>query len=189
MGIEHTASALLLASACGAAVAEVPETFESKRYEVRQAPGMSLLQALNQATPIRPDGRPFHGYTDWRVHWNYRYKVQADGLCALTTVNVRLTVTMTLPDLKQSTPDGATQFANYYPALVEHEEGHRRVGQGAARDVATALGELPPMYGCPLLEQEIARTAGAVIERAKRENKAYDARTQHGCTQGACLIR
>ena len=40
-----------------------------------------------------------------------------------------------------------------------------------------------------MLEREIARAANDLVERARQNNKAYDAATRHGCTQGACLKR
>lgn len=172
-----------------AAPAGVAETRDKRLYDVRQAPGMSLLQALNQASPIREGGQVFHGYTDWRVQWNYRYRQRPDGLCAVTSVDVHLTVTMTLPALQESTAEGAGQFATYLRNLAEHEEGHVRIGQSAARSLDTALAQLPAMPSCPLLEREIARLGADTLDRARRDNKAYDAATKHGCTQGACLTR
>ena len=180
---------MLLAGIPATGHAGVTETSQRQLYEVRQAPGMSLLEALNRATPIREAGQPFHGYTDWRIHWNYRYRPRSDGLCGVSSVDVRLAVTMTLPDLKESTAEGAAQFAAYFPALVEHEDGHQRIGAAAARDVEAAIAQLPPAPSCPMLEREIARAANDLVERARQNNKAYDAATRHGCTQGACLKR
>ena len=94
----------LLAGAHAACSAHVTETGERLTYEVRQRPGMGLLQALNDATPIRGEsGKPFFGYTRWRVNWQYRYDTRPDGLCGITSVSVKLAVTMTLPALKEST--------------------------------------------------------------------------------------
>lgn len=180
----------LLAAAHAACSAHVTETQQRRSYEVRQQPGMGLLQALNHATPIRGEnGKPFFGYTDWRVNWQYRYDRSPDGRCGITSVAVKLVVTTTLPVLKESTPEVAAQFASYLPALVAHEEGHRRVGQAAAQQVDSAIAQLPAMANCRLLEAEANRIATELIERAARNDKAYDAATQHGCTQGACLTR
>lgn len=180
----------LLAAAQAACHAGVTETREKRLYDVRQAPGASLLQALNDATPIRgDDGHRYHGHTHWQLRWHYRYRQRPDGLCGVTSVDVQLTVTMTLPTLKASTADGAGRFAAYLPNLVEHEEGHARIGQAAARALDTSLAQLPPMASCPLLEREIARVGAEAVDRGRRDNKAYDAATRHGCTQGACLTR
>ncbi|MGQ3052634.1 MAG: DUF922 domain-containing protein [Roseateles sp.] len=180
----------LLGSVHAACFGHVTETAERLNYEVRQRPGMSLLQALNHATPIRGEnGRPFFGHTQWRVNWQYRYDVRPDGLCGITSVAVKLAVTMTLPALKESTAAVAAQFASYLPALIEHEEGHRRVGQAAAQQVDSAIAQMAPMASCRLLEAEANRLATERVERATREDKAYDAATQYGCTQGACLQR
>lgn len=180
---------MLAAAAHAASQAGVTETREQRLYEVRQAPGTSLLQALNQASSIREGGQVFHGYTDWKVQWNYRYLQQPDGRCAVTSVDVHLAVTMTLPTLKESSPEGAGQFATYLRNLAEHEDGHARIGQATARGLDRTLAQLPSMASCPLLEREIARIGAEAIDRGRRDNKAYDAATKHGCTQGACLTR
>jgi len=177
----------LLAGGHAACGAHVTETVEDKTYEVRQRPGSSLLQALNAATPIRESGRAFFGYTYWHVDWRYRYERRPDGLCAITSVAVKLAVTTTLPVLKESTPEVAAEFRRFLPALAAHEDGHHRVGQAAAQEVDAAIAQLPAMSGCPLLEAEANRVANEAIERGRRANKAYDAATRHGCTQGACL--
>ncbi|KQW45612.1 hypothetical protein ASD88_12015 [Pelomonas sp. Root662] len=180
----------LLGSAHAACCANVTETGQRLTYEVRQRPGVDLLQALNHATPIRGEaGRPFFGHTQWRVNWKYRYGVRPDGLCGITSVDVTLAVTTTLPVLKESTADVAAQFASYLAALIEHEEGHRRVGQTAAQQVDSTITQMAPMVSCRLLEAEANRLATDLVERAKRNDKAYDAATQYGCTQGACLQR
>jgi predicted secreted Zn-dependent protease len=183
------AALALLAAVHMPGQAGVAETREKRLYDVHQAPGMSLLQALNRASPIREGGQVFHGYTEWRLQWNYRYRERPDGACAITSIDIQLSVAMTLPELKQADAEGAGQFATYLRNLVEHEEGHVRIGQTAARALDTAIAQLPPMPSCPLLEREIARLGNDTLDRARRDNKAYDAATKHGCTQGACLTR
>ena len=180
----------MLAGVHAASMAHVTESGERRTYEVRQQAGTGLLQALKQATPIRGEsGQRFFGHTDWRVSLLYGYDRRPDGSCRITSVNVKLAVTTTLPELTESTADIAAQFAGYLPALIEHEEGHRRIGQAAAQQVDAAVAQLPPMASCRLLEAEASRVTAAVLERATRRNKAYDATTRHGCTQGACLQR
>lgn len=180
---------MLLACLHGAALAQVSETLERKLYDVRPVQGTSLLEALNRATPIWRSGQPFHGHTAWHVDWKYHHARRPDGLCGITTVDVRLHVTVTLPRLKEAPADIAAQFTRYAAALEAHEEGHRRVGRIAADQVHSALLARPPAASCQALEAEANRAANDVIERAKRKDVDYDRDTRHGCTQGACLGR
>lgn len=187
--LRRGAALALLACSQGAALAQVSETLERKLYDVRVAPGADLLEALNRATPIWRGGQAFHGHTAWHVNWQLRHARRPDGQCGVTTVQVRLHVTMTLPDLKEAPADIAAQFARYAAALDTHEEGHRRVGRIAADQVHSALLARPPAASCQQLEAEADRAAHDVVERAKRKDQDYDRDTQHGCTQGACLSR
>ncbi|WP_310345585.1 DUF922 domain-containing protein [Pelomonas aquatica] len=186
----RAAALALLAAAPAGATAAVTETGRQRLYEVHQPAATSLLQALNQATPVRGEsGQVFFGYTEWQLHWKYRYRRQADGVCKLTAVDVTLDVTTTLPEFKTGTAQGRAEFERFLPALVEHEEGHRRIGQETARDIDAALSGLEPMASCALLEAEIARLGSDHLERSRRANKHYDETTRHGCTQGACVNR
>jgi predicted secreted Zn-dependent protease len=94
---------------------------------------------------------------------------------------------MTLPKLLTATNEAAAQFNSYFPALLAHEQGHKRIALDAANQVDRAIADLRPMTDCQALEQEANRTGLAVLESARRREVEYDAITKSGCTQGACL--
>lgn len=86
------------------ASATVLQEHSQRPYPVPIAPGQTLRQALQAATPIVVDGRRFHGYTRWNVRWNYRWWREASGRCAITEVTTRLTTEVQLPELRGATP-------------------------------------------------------------------------------------
>lgn len=178
---------LLLFLTIPSAWAEVTETVVHLPYAVHQAEGTSLRTALNNTSPVLVDGKRYHAFTGWRVKWDYRWAVSPTGACAITSVNTSLTVTMTLPVLKAATPQASAEFRAYYPALLQHEEGHHKIGQDAARAVDRAITSLPPTTGCDRLEHEANRVGMDAVEHAKHAEKQYDMSTRYGCTQGACL--
>ena len=169
------------------ALAHVVEKEVREFYDVRQSAGMSLLDALNATSPVREKGQTFHGHTAWEIRWNFRWQVSGAGLCEITSATTHVSVKMTLPRLVMSTKETNAQFQNYYPALLAHEQGHGRNAIDAAHQIDRAIAGLRPMSDCQALEREANRTGLAMLNSARQRDIEYDAKTQHGCTQGACL--
>lgn len=181
---------LLACAAMPGALAEVSEEQAREWYDVRQEAGMTLLRALNAASPIRQDGETFHGYTAWHIRWNYRWnQPDAASPCRITSVATRLSVKMTMPRWVAGPAAGKAEFDAYFRSLQLHEDGHRSIALEAAGEVDRSIAQLPPMASCQALEKEANRTGMAALDRARQREKAYDAATRHGCTQGACLAR
>lgn len=169
--------------------AAVVEKQAQQWYEVHQSAETPLLLALNAASPVKVGGRIFHGYTAWDIRWNFRWNTSAVGLCEIRSITTHLSVTMTLPRLASSTPEGAAEFDRYFAALMAHEQGHRSIALEAARQVDRTIAGLRPMADCRQLEAEANAAGMAILEAAKRRELDYDVTTRQGCTQGACLAR
>lgn len=190
---QRTAQVIKVASLCiallvaASSVADVSETFDLETYEVDQRAGEALLAAINRQSPLRRDGRIFHGYTKWHVRWNFRWDNNVQGRCAITEVKTTLSVVMQLPELDDSTLQGRSEFDGYLPALREHEDGHHRIGAQAARRIDQAIRTLQPMRSCQALEAEANRRGYEILKTAVSEEDDYDVDTRHGCSQGACL--
>jgi predicted secreted Zn-dependent protease len=167
----------------------VTEATTRQLYAVHQQSGVSLLVALNNASLVRDAGKIYHAYTEWEVRWSFGWNTSPTGMCEITSVATTLTVKMTLPELKTSTLAGSAEFQKYFPALLRHEEGHRKIGQDAASAADRAIFNLRPMSSCKELERVANRAGMEILERAKRVEIEYDISTEHGCTQGACLAR
>ena len=168
---------------------DVVEKEVREYYEARQLAGMSLLDALNSASPVQERGQTFHAYTAWDIRWNFKWQTSSAGLCEIASVTTSLSVKMTLPRLSIGTQEAVAQFNNYFPALVAHEQGHRQIALDAATQADRSIAGLRPMTDCQVLEKEANRTGLAVLESAKLREIEYDSTTKHGCTQGACLPR
>ena len=169
------------------ALARVTETSTRQTYEVRAATGDSLFNALNGATPLHEDSKPYHADTRWSLNWTFQWKTTPQGQCQISSVAVDLSVTMTMPQLKSGSPAVTAQFKRYFAALLTHEEGHRAIARKAADQAERAIAQLPPQLSCALLDQEANRTGMAILDEAKWKSIDYDNTTRHGCTQGACL--
>ncbi|MEO8103895.1 MAG: DUF922 domain-containing protein [Betaproteobacteria bacterium] len=170
-----------------AAAAEVQDSLEYRYYDAPASPGQSLMQSLNSATPIRENGRRFHGYTKWNIRWDFRWRESGDGLCKLVSANTRVTGIVTLPRLTGGDAGQQVAFDRYVLALTQHELGHYRIGRDAATQIDQDLLALPAMRDCASLEKTANDGAHRTLERFRNSERQYDVTTGHGSTQGARL--
>jgi predicted secreted Zn-dependent protease len=169
--------------------AEVVQALEIKTYPVTYQADTSLRQAINSASPIRHNGKVFHGFTRWHVNWQFWWTVSPNGQCAIHHARTRVNGTITLPVLHGAPAAASQAFEAYVTALRQHEMGHYRFGLDAAHHIDHAIGSLPPQASCALLEVTANRVGRRILDEAIQAEAEYDRDTQHGRTQGAVLDR
>jgi predicted secreted Zn-dependent protease len=163
----------------------VIENHATQYYEVVQRPGLSLRQALNLASPIRGEsGEIYYGRTHWNIDWRFRFSTQSDGMCVITSVDTTLSTTITLPKITGNEP---SEFTEYLPWLIKHENRHKQIALDAAKEVDKSIAQMDPMLSCKDLRAEANHVGSAIVKRAKSAQREYDAYTNHGCIRGACL--
>ncbi len=169
----------------GATCAEVVETLDEPTYTAYPGRGQTLRQALDNATPIREDGKKFHGHTVWNIRWKFDWWEEGDGRCRITDSETTLTLEITMPELAGGGSAMQQRFAHFRSALHVHEQGHADRARDAAREIDDTLLALPEMDSCDALENEANASARRVLAALKRQQKRYDADTGHGRSQGA----
>lgn len=179
--------ACLALLACAGARAEVSENLNTTYYEVSVQPGRPLAPQIHAATPIREGGRTFFGHTDWNVQWRWTWDRDSAGTCRFTRVTVTLRSTITLPRLRGASAQQAAAFERFLPALREHENGHQRTAQEAARAIDSELRNFPAQRDCATLEAQANALGERLLERYRDKERQYDRDTGHGKTQGAWL--
>ena len=171
------------------ATADVEEVVSIRHYTALSTSTATLLETLNAASPVRQNGRTFHGYTSWDIRWTFRWQVGGDGRCAITAVSTKLKAEILIPKLQGADAGGEAAFNRYLTNLRAHEDGHVQIARSAARKVDQTIRSLPAASSCQALEAQANRDGMAIVEAAKKEELAYDVSTAHGCQQGACLAR
>lgn len=181
--------ALTCSLSCGVlpAQAEIVERIDYRYYAVDATADRPLYAALDAASPIRQNGRVFHGFTRWELNWRYRWDARGDGRCRITQISVKLDATVDLPQLRSGTDRQGTAFATYLKALREHELGHVQIGREAAQAVERRISILPEMASCATLEQTANQTGYRTLAEFGDRDRQYDLTTGHGKTQGAWL--
>lgn len=176
-------------SVAGSLKAEVKNSFEYIYYNVKADPSRSLLSILDSSTPIRKDGSVFHGHTYWNVKWNFRWSEKPDGSCRITSVTTNLSCEIKLPKLLDARGEQRNQFRKYLSALRTHELGHCKIGKSAAATIDRKILSLPEMPSCSDLGSAGNDIGYKTIAEHKKKGALYDAKTEHGKSQGAWLER
>lgn len=184
--------ALLLAAAGVHAQPARPAADEGVRlalttryYDVSGRSAGDLLAAMQRLGP-RQGSEAFFGLTNSELEYTYRY-ASVRGRCRTQNVVVTVGLTLTLPrwTIPRGTPYALERdWRRFERALRTHEDGHRRLAEDEAAALHRALATLSAPT-CAALDTAARQQAESVRARYGTTHRTYDARTQHGRTQGA----
>ena len=182
---------LALLPASGATVEAPLEIEERQRfYQVDAVDAAALRRQIDAARPKSADGRPSHGLLLVDLTLGYELDPVPEG-CALRRPLVRLQTELWLPVWQPvSEPDPALLKAweAMLAALIEHEDGHRRLVFESARELAVRVARMTGRVAdCGELRRQLLGMRLAASSRIALRNAAYDRRTGHGVRQGAVL--
>ena len=167
--------------------AEVTENLDYTYYTVDADSTRSLLSILNASSPIRQNGRIFHGYYDSHVTWTLQWLENPGRRCKITKVTIVLTGNITLPRLEGGTYAQRAQFDIFLSALRVHELGHHDINKDAAASISRLILSLPEMTSCKALVSAANDLGQQTLKECKERTEQYDAETNHGKSQGALL--
>lgn len=167
--------------------AEPVVTETIKYYDVSGTDARAIRASLNRNGPISgTDGKRYDAVARWNVAWKYQYNI-ANGSCAIKSASTEVKVTIAFPRLQTdaATPaDLKASFDKYTDKLMLHEKGHVQNAIDIAKRIETGIRALPPEASCALLAATANKLGHALIKEANQADVDYDARTQHGRTQG-----
>jgi predicted secreted Zn-dependent protease len=152
-----------------------------RHYPVQGRDYASLSQSLKANGP-----KGFHGLATWNIRYDYTTRKQRDG-CQVDTVQVKVSGEILMPNWADETAapaDLRQRWSAYYAALKQHEDGHIQHGRELAllvKEKLMGLGVVPCESVQGRTESEFQRLTGNL----KARDQEYDARTQHGASQGA----
>jgi predicted secreted Zn-dependent protease len=155
-------------------------------YDIAGSTPAELRAQMESRGPGGVGAKHFDATSEWKIHWGYASTPGPDG-CAISKVSVRTKVTLTMPrwtPAPNAPPALRERWTVFTAALLVHEEGHRQVAITHGQEVFRALEALPPAPTCDDLKATVDSTAASIMERLRREDDLYDARTRHGLNQG-----
>ncbi len=179
--------AILLATACANRVSAAPLVTETVEYfDVSGFTPLEIRAELRRLGPTGADGRRYDGFTKWLVNWKFNYKNVSQG-CAIAGVTTTVKATIFFPRLKTdtATPVPVKQaFAGFLEKLMLHEKGHVQNAIDIAKRIEDGIRALPAQSDCATLGRSANTLGDSLIKEANRMDLEYDARTNHGATQG-----
>ena len=181
---------LLQAVAAAPAIADVNVDDRIAFYRVEGSNTRELWAQIHQFGPPDADtGKRYAAYTKWHVVWTYRFRSNSTG-CRLEDIAVSDSTVTTLPQwVNEDRMDASlrSRWDQFVAKLREHEAGHRQNGLLAAQAVRDILANAPPQPDCHALDAQASAAAHDAIRRSNQADRDYDARTEHGVTQGTVL--
>ena len=158
---------------------------EIRYYDIVGRTENDLLQAMLRGAPLY-EGTRYFGLTSTEVRYTY-WKTPTSTGCDLTDVEVQLRVVTTLPRWRpySGTPyEVERKWRSFDRALQIHENGHKQFALEEADMIWRALRGLRAP-SCEAMDGEARRIATRIRDTYVLRHNAYDARTDHGSTQGA----
>ena len=158
---------------------------EVRYYDIVGRTENDLLQAMLRGAPLH-EGTRYFGLTSTEVRFTYRMISTSTG-CDLTDIEVYLRVVTTLPRWRpySGTPyEVERRWRSFDRALRIHENGHKQFALEEADMIWRAL-ESVRAPSCDAMNAEARRSALRIRDTYVLRHDAYDARTDHGTTQGA----
>jgi len=158
-------------------------------YDVHGSSYAELHADMRRQGP-KINGTSFVGETFSPMSWTWRTESLSGGTCSLREVRVAVNAEILLP--RWTPPPGVdssvvTEWKRFIAALETHEAGHKDISARAGREIQDQLrGMSGPCSQVSMRANDLAR---AISDRANVEQKAYDAETRHGLTQGTVLGR
>ncbi len=180
------ATLLLIASVN--AMAETVESIEYKYYLISPRAPHEIKPELMRNTPIRERGGSFNGHTDWYIDWQYQ-TIQGPGICHIKNIKTKIHVVHILPALSEHVSDEQTIeiFNKFSEALTLHEKNHGNNGLSAAREIDSALNNMPAQQNCRYTIRMINETGNSIVKKYADADREYDRITQSGLTEGAVI--
>lgn len=150
-------------------------------YEVQGYDYDSLTRSLRANGPMG-----YHGLASWNVNYEFTSKRYRDA-CLIDMVLVKVTGEILMPrwtDEHSAVLELQRRWNDHYAALKRHEDGHIQHGKELAllvKERLMGLGPVPCDQIQALAQEEFQRR----YDILKGRDQEYDARTNHGATQGA----
>jgi len=166
--------------------AQTKITEDYQFYSVSPSTISFLLSSLNLKSPIRQNGHIFHGNTEYQLRTRFWWKKENDQ-CHIANTQTLLKLKYTLPKLKTKQKKVLAVWAQWYPHLYTHEQGHGRLAKKAAENIDKQLLALDANKDCGLLKKKAQLIAKKSLSKLSHAFKEYDLKTNHGETQGAWI--
>jgi predicted secreted Zn-dependent protease len=153
-------------------------------YDVHGRTFAELRADMRRSGPKVADSS-FVGETRSPMRWSWRTESTGGSGCTIRDVTLSVNAQITLPRWTppvDTEPGLAAEWTRFIAALETHEAGHKDISAKAGRDIVERLRGLSGL--CSQISTRANDLAKVIVDRSNAEQRAYDAATRHGLTQG-----
>jgi predicted secreted Zn-dependent protease len=159
-------------------------------YEVEGASVEELEASLRERGPKDDLGKTRFAYTDWTVEWNW--KRFDDGTIDPNSIKLNCIAMILLPKLGKASEKISEDLLNAWNGFVKRTKAHElnhvsHIDQTAPR-ILTRLKEEHKREGA-VTRERAEKIISEVIAEIRGLDRRYDARTNHGLSEGTWNIR
>ena len=119
------------------------------------------------------------------MRWTWRTQVEGSSSCSFHDVRVYVNAQIVLPRWTppaDTEPGVFAEWNRFIAALETHEAGHKDISAKAGSEIVQKVSALSGL--CSMIGQRASDIARGIVDRANEQQRAYDAETRHGLTQG-----
>ncbi len=165
--------------------AEVRLTSKTEYYDVSGATLDEVVDRLNGLRLEGPDGPPSQGLTRYHILPEWR-PVASGGACRVERLNVKVTITVTLPrwpGVAGRPAEEQQRWSVIEHAIRSHEFGHREIVVAAADDLAARLRDMEAR-GCGTLGGVVESALHVADGRLRDAHAEFDRQTPSRLSSG-----
>lgn len=161
--------------ACSANAASVSRSYSY--FSLRGATLQDLQTEMERRGPeVKSTGRRHPGAT--RLEFKNRIRYRSDrGKCHIQSVAITVTARIILPRWVRRS-SGSDETRQIWDALASdikrHEESHVSIAKNHARDMETAIAEIPARDNCDLVEARVRKMLAEGLARHDAEQARFD---------------
>ena len=162
--------------------AKLERDFDVDSYRVTGTTPSAVFASIRRNGPGRWSGR---------AEWSITYSTQGELVndrCYLAEAKVEVQVTLILPEWDRppgASGEAAAAWRYTSEPLERHERGHQRLALNAGKELLRELSRLRRASDCSELYRRENKIYRRVYLASKRDQRNYDARTDHGLNQSA----
>jgi predicted secreted Zn-dependent protease len=160
------------------------------KYDIFGNTGSEIEQQIEACAPRVPNaGGVFTAYTSYAISWNYDYFVTGSGQCSLTDEKVGVHINQVFPAWQSTVSAEAglgAEWQTFMTNLRTHEQGHVVLDLQYAKQMLSDMQTFPAT-DCANIAQITNAKLNNDVAALNQANDDYDARTNHGATQGAII--
>ena len=151
---------------------------EVEWFAIRGTTRAAMRASMQQAAPYSEERKSrVWGQCRWWIRWEFKHRREPGGACRIGELTLVVSATMKLPrwaDEDHAPADLREAWREFARRLRQHEDGHKKNGVDAARDLSRRLRGLDEFPTCEALNREISRVGERVVSEYRQLDLAFD---------------